>query len=445
MEIKPAYALIYIVLCVLWVVWKWRERRAALQAAVTKPKGRRKLRPRTPKSCADCQCESESEVKTPREVKPWCEVKSRRGRKKRIDTEGHACWNKECDYYGVTDARIHALVGYGHHGKGERIQDLFCQACQTKVSARRDTALYRLKTPAQRVGEVLAMLAEGLDVNAAVRVSNHTEATIQRWLTRAGMHGERMHQHFFQHLELKHIQLDEIKARLREKTQELWVWVAIDVPSKVIPVLEVGRRTQAMANRVVHRLKETLALGCLPVFTTDGLRQYFYALTAHWGQWVMQEGKRKPQWQVSPGLLYGQVIKRYRRRRVVRVEHVMQWGVLAELKTRLKALGLSGRLNTAFVERVNLTIRQGVSMLIRRTWGTAQTEGGLKLRLAWWQGYYHFIRPHLSLRMAYVQPIPRKGGQLAKRYRSRTPAMAAGLTDHRWTAKEFLSHPLPVG
>ena len=110
MEIKPAYVLIYIVLCVLWVVWKWRERRAALQAAVTKPKGRRKLRPRTPKSCADCQCESESEVKTPREVK------SRRGRKKRIDTEGHACWNKDCDYYGVTDARIHALVGYGHHG-----------------------------------------------------------------------------------------------------------------------------------------------------------------------------------------------------------------------------------------------------------------------------------------------------------------------------------------
>ena len=119
--------------------------------------------------------------------------------------------------------------------------------------------------------------------------------------------------------------------------------------------------------------------------------------------------------------------------------------MLAELKTRLKALGLSGRLNTAFVERVNLTIRQGVSMLIRRTWGTAQTEGGLKLRLAWWQGYYHFIRPHLSLRVEYVQPIPRKGGQLAKRYRSRTPAMAAGLTDHRWTAKEFLSHPLPMG
>ena len=74
-----------------------------------------------------------------------------------------------------------------------------------------------------------------------------------------------MHRHFFQGLDLKHVQLDEIKTRLREKAQELWAWVAIDVSTKVIPVLEVGTRTQAMANRVIHRLKDTLALGCLPV------------------------------------------------------------------------------------------------------------------------------------------------------------------------------------
>ncbi len=66
--------------------------------------------------------------------------------------------------------------------------------------------------------------------------------------------------------------------------------------------------------------------------------------------------------------------------------HRMQWGVLADLKARLKALGLSGRLNTAFVERVNLSIRQCVSLLTRRTWGTAQTAGGLGLHLAWWRG-----------------------------------------------------------
>jgi IS1 family transposase len=206
----------------------------------------------------------------------------------------------------VTDAQVHALVGYGHHGKSERIQDLRCQACHQKVTERRPTAWYHLKTAAARVSEVLAMLAEGLDVSAVVRVTGHTEATIQRWLTRAAMHAERVHTHFFQGLVLTHIQLDEIKARLRDKTQEWWVWVTLDVTTKVIPVLAVGARTQAMANQVVHRLKEILAPGCLPVFTSDGLRLYCYALTAHWGTWGVQVGHRLPQWQVLPELLYGQ-------------------------------------------------------------------------------------------------------------------------------------------
>jgi len=162
--------------------------------------------------------------------------------------------------------------------------------------------------------------------------------------------------------------------------------------------------------------------------------------------WVEQEGQSKPQWQVVPDLVYGQVLKRYRRRRVVRVEYVMQWGVFAELKARLQALSLSGRLNTAFVERVNLTLRQSISLLVRRTWGTAQTPSSLiKLHLAWWQGYYHFVRPHQSLRIAYEASIPRQEGQLVRRYRSRTPAMAGGLANHRWTVRELLSCPLPVG
>jgi len=107
-------------------------------------------------------------------------------------------------------------------------------------------------------------------------------------------------------------------------------------------------------------------------------------------------------------------------------------------------LGLSGRLNTAFVARVNLTIRQGVALLVRRTWGTAQTAGALRRHLLWWQGYYHFVHPHQALRQEYAQPLPRQGRQRAQRYRERTPAMAAGLTAHRWTVQEFLSFPVPA-
>jgi hypothetical protein len=155
-------------------------------------------------------------------------------------------------------------------------------------------------------------------------------------------------------------------------------------------------------------MKRVLAENCLPIFTSDGLKMYFYALTAHFGYWCPQEGRRKQVWIVATGFLYGQVIKRYRRKRTVGIEYRMQWGRFENLKTRLKALGLSGKLNTAYVERANLTLRQGIAPLIRRTWGTAQTHDGLRLYLEWWRGYYHFIRPHMSLREELSQPIARK-------------------------------------
>jgi len=118
------------------------------------------------------------------------------------------------------------------------------------------------------------------------------------------------------------------------------------------------------------------------------------------------------------------------------------------LKTRLPALGLSGKLNTAFVERVNLTLGQSVAALVRQTWSTAQQAPQLLLHLDWWRGYYHFVRPHESLRVALAQPIDRGGNRQRQRYRQRTPAMAAGLTDRRWRVGDLLAVPLlpaPMG
>jgi transposase InsO family protein len=121
----------------------------------------------------------------------------------------------------------------------------------------------------------------------------------------------------------------------------------------------------------------------------------------------------------------------------------MRLGTEAALKVALLGLGLSGRLNTAFIERANLTVRHGVAALARRTWATAQQAPQLLVHLEWWRAYYHFVRPHNSLRVALMQPRERGGKRLAQRYRQRTPAMAAGRTNRRWTAREVLSCPLP--
>ena len=121
----------------------------------------------------------------------------------------------------------------------------------------------------------------------------------------------------------------------------------------------------------------------------------------------------------------------------------MRLGAQTDLKVILQGLGFSGRLNTAFIERVNLTVRHGVAALARRTWGTSQQASQLLAHLEWWRAYYHFVRPHESLRVALVQPRERGGNRLAQRYRQRTPAMAAGRTHRRWTARGALA-PLAV-
>jgi IS1 family transposase len=247
------------------------------------------------------------------------------------------------------------------------------------------------------------------------------------------------------HLRLPHLQLDELRTRLRSHQHVLWLWLAIDPLTKIVPVLQLGPRTQNVAHRVIHSLRQILAPGCLPLFTSDGLNLYFYALTAHFGQWlkVGHQGRKARQWQVAAGLIYGQVKKSYRRRKLVRVTPVMRLGTYASLKAALQGLGLSGRLNTAFIERVNLTVRHGVAALARRTWATSQQTPQLLAHLEWWRAYYHVVRPHAALRLALVQPRERGGKLAAQRYRQRTPAMAAGRTNRRWTACEVLPCPSP--
>jgi IS1 family transposase/transposase-like protein len=365
-----------VVCLLLWLVLFWRLCWPHLQPShsrgeVKRTKLQRLLKPRSPDDCPACRLGSTSSSgggSATAPVRPWCEVKSRRGAPKRIDTQGYACPNRQCRYFGNTRAHFHALVGDGKHGRAEPIQTFRCQACYTTFSARRDTPLYRLKTPSRHVAMVLSALAEGLDPSAAERIFGNRQATITTWLTRAGSHAQTLHEHFFCNLHLPHVQLDELRTRLRCASKVLWIWLAIDPRTKLLPVLYLGPRTQHAAHRVIHSLRESLAPGCVPLFTSDGLNLYFYALTAHFGHWLQvgRRGRNVRRWRVAPGLIYGQVKKCYRRRKLVRVRYVMRLGTETDLKRALQHLGFSGRLNTAFIERVNLTVRHGIAALARR-------------------------------------------------------------------------------
>src|SRR4029450_168505 len=121
--------------------------------------------------------------------------------------------------------------------------------------------------------------------------------------------------------------VSEAEALQRLSRSPHWVWVAIDPVSKLLLALDVGDRTLAMAQHVVHQVVQVLAPGCVPLFLTDGFKEYTTALLAHFGHWVQPARQRaqgpapKPRWMPLPQLLYAQVVKSYRRRRVIRVRH----------------------------------------------------------------------------------------------------------------------------
>jgi IS1 family transposase len=108
-------------------------------------------------------------------------------------------------------------------------------------------------------------------------------------------------------------------------------------------------------------------------------------LSAHFGQWleVGCRGRKVRRWQVAAGLIYGQVKKSYRRHKLMRVTHVIRLGTSTAHKVALQGMGFSGWLNTAFIERVNLTVRHGVAALARRTWATAKPAPQLLAHLEW--------------------------------------------------------------
>jgi transposase-like protein len=175
--------LVFLLLCLarLWHLYWLHHTPPQSRAGAMRTTVQRLLKPRTSLDCPACRLSSNLSSgvgPVSLSVRPWREVKSRRGAPKRVNTQGFACPNHQCPYVGITDAHVHALVGDGTHGHAERIQTFRCQACRTTFSARRHTPLYRLKTPSHQIAVVLTALAEGLDPSEAWRVFGYRQATI---------------------------------------------------------------------------------------------------------------------------------------------------------------------------------------------------------------------------------------------------------------------------
>ncbi len=305
-------------------------------------------------------------------------------------------------------------------------------------------------------------MVQGLGIRGTARVFEVDPNTVLQWLVDAAEQLRAFSQHFLHDVRVQQVQLDELCALLsavkdgtvseaeaieRLERSPQWVWVAMDPESQWLLAIDVGHRTLAMAQRVVHQVVQVLAPDCAPLFLTDGFREYMTALLTHYGQWVQPPRRQSkgpmptPRWMPLPGLLYAQVVKTVRRRRLVAVQHRVVFGTLDAVNQVLAPLGW--HINTAFVERIHLTIRQHVAAVGRRVSTLCKGEDGLRQQLAVFHCYYNFCLPHASVRLPLPQPEPTHSSGSATQWQPRTPAMAAGLTDHVWTLREVLRFRVP--
>jgi IS1 family transposase/transposase-like protein len=407
--------------------------------------------------CAACE-QAHEHVPQP----PGCpppRIVPTRGRPRQVDTSRHFCPHPNCSYQGWTGR---GNIRANGHPSGGPWRQLYCLKCQGYFQETQGTPMHGKRVSPDLLVWAIGALAEGLGIRAVARVFEVDPNTVLQWLVEVADHAAAFSQYFLHDVRVTQVQLDELFALLSavkdgevseaEAVQRLsrsphWVWAAIDPESKVLLALNIGDRTLAMAQSVVHQVVQVLAPGCVPLFLTDGFKEYATALLTHFGQWVQSPRHQdkgpapKPRWMPQSGLLYAQVVKTVRRRRLVHVRHRVVFGTLAAVQQVLAACGW--QINTAFVERLNLSLRQHVAAIGRRVSTLCKGEDGLRQQLALYHVYYNFCLPHTSVRQPLPQAEPTHGTGSAKRWQPRTPAMAAGLTDHVWTLREVLLFRVP--
>ena len=295
-----------------------------------------------------------------------------------------------CDEVGPTTAvPMHSVQGHAQHEHGDCLQRASLHATGVRPSG-------------------ASLRVEGVSISATARVTGHSRNTIARWLERASTAAKRFNDGMLRDFDLIELQADELCTFIGNKSQIFWLFATIEVSSRLWAGSVLGRRSdrnaRAVINDVVHRGR---VVGC-PLIATDGFEYYVGPVAGLFGS----------------ACLYGQVLKTRRNNCVVRVERRVKIGTAKRLEAALLESEDSATLNTSFVERLNLTIRQGSAYLRRRSPCHARGEDQLRSHVELVRCHYNFVRPHSALRFGRE---------------TRTPAMQAGLVSTRLALSDIFT------
>ena len=323
------------------------------------------------------------------------------------------CPNNECQLYGQSGKGNVLRYGFFHLKRRKR-RRYRCKTCGHTFCSTTGTVYHRIHKSRNIFDEVCSLSVNGVSKSTIARVKRLSWNTVSRWLERAANVAKEFNEHRLRGFVLHELQLDEIRTFLDSKKRPIWIITAIEVWSRLWPSCVLGRRNYRNIRKLLRDLLGKSKFINPILITTDGFEVY---------EWVIRR-------MFGPACIYGQVIKTRRKNRVVAIDRKLLIGSKEQLADALFNSEDSDTLNTSFVERHNLTIRQGSSYLHRRSAAHARWPHRLQEHLELLRCHYNFIRPHMALQFGTIR---------------RTPAMQAGLTSKPLTFRQiFTSRVLVV-
>jgi transposase-like protein len=347
-----------------------------------------------------------------------------------MDPQRRFCPNWECPARGQAGQGTSRV----HSRKERRYR---CTVCGRTFAATRGTPWYRLHSSAALVIVVLSLLSYGGPLQAIVAAFVLDERTVAAWLRRAGRPCQQGHPHLVQRgqVDLQPGQADELWVKL--VGQRVWQAMALAVPSRLwLGGVISPHRDRARITALVQQVRACAASLAILV-CVDGLASYVTASRRVFRAPVRTGRRGRPPLVVEPGLLIGQVVKRSAQRRVISTSQRLVRGTAEALAGVLEATATGAGIQTASIERLNATFRSHPAPLVRRGRAIARTVATLEAGM-WLVGTSsNYCWAHASLRLA----APAGSGRL---WLERTPAMAAGLTDHPWALRDLLHYRVPL-
>jgi transposase-like protein len=345
-------------------------------------------------------------------------------RSRTVDTKGVFCANPACADRGVSDKGNIKI----HSRKERRFR---CLACGKTFAATSGTPFFRLRKEAVLLVCVVTLLAHGCPLPAVVAAFGLDERTVADWRDKAGSHCEAVHQRHLETkpLDLGHVQADELYAK--RQGGRSWVAMAMAVPSR----LWLGGVVSPIRDmRLIERLVALVRLAWLPgtalLVCVDGLASYVSAFWRAFREKVMTGKRGRPPYRMPDVVWLAQVVKRRVGRCLSEVVRRVVWGTLAQVLGQMARTKTGEQINTSYIERLNATFRACLAGLTRRGRRLVKDEEVLEKGMHLVGCVYNFCDTHRSLRVKQAK---------GKKWAERTPAMAAGWTDHAWSVRELLS------